>query len=692
MPLSLSSVTLGCPHFIKNTASYTLEAPLKAFHVFKTALKIVNNCVIQKIQASYFYASTKGYQQFRDNIKLVSALCAIYGMEIGAVIGSAQAIAIGMVAGGLVAVAGTALATVGFQAMQGVFKNSTDVEIDTWAQNEINRNPQNTRNIRLAADKIRQAYQTRQIELNLSHHDLTTLPTKIWQLTQLRTLDLSRNRLESLSPEIRQLTQLRNLDLSFNRLETLPATIGQQANLQILDARNNQLHILPAEIASLNHLQLLLLHNNPIPFLPQTIVDMMQIPGRITLRVSLRDIPGIANFIESKHNQLLELRSDVHIQQLIHHVLDELQPYPPNPELIRNRAIQHNALINQLLNHAARSNDQPTREAGVRLRTQYNNIPIIREVIDAAEYAYDEEDDLIWVSQTGNHALLVKQDFYNKNILHIADPNNYAGRLAEWNHYSSIVRNEEGRFAIQEADQTGDIQQILNPFPLLSNAYRQANRLLMLHSYLNTLAPNIPEGEAFEALDTEQQELLIRYPGYIQRFKEALLVDCYPNADQEKRLVQPSDQSALWQMLANTFVVPVREVIGQDDMLNEAHFASIITALGLNRATADAQASHLFVLAAIFTKYSSAAIFGKEYQGENISPGALRRYAVGLLNKAHQLAPDVIHRIDIYKRDLIRGACSNILFGDMKSDMRGLFNDNPTLRSAFETLMPIAWR
>lgn len=660
MPLSLSSVALTCPHFIKNAASNTLDASCKAFHIFRTTLKSVTSCVTQRIQTSYFYASTKGYQQFRDNLKLISAACAIYGMEIGAfIIGGTQAIAVGMVAGGLVGITGTALATVGFQGMQGIFKSATDIEIDTWAQNEINRNPQNLRRIRLAAEKIRQACQTRQTKLDLSSHNLTTLPTSVWRIAQLRTLDLRWNRLDSLPAEIRQLTNLLDLDVS-----------------------NNQLHLLPNQIASLNNLQTLNLSNNPIPFLPQTIVDVMQIPG----------IPGISNFIESKHNQLLELRSDVHIQQLMQYVLNELQPYPPNPELIRNRAIQHNALINQLLNYATRSNDQPTQEAGRHLRTHYNNIPIIREVIDAAEYAYDEEDDLIWLNQTGDRALLVKQDFYNKNILGIADPNNYEGRLAEWNHYASITRNEEGTLSIQIADQTGDILQILNPFPLLSNAYHQANRLLMLHSFLNTLAPNIPEGEAFEALDTEQQELLIRYPGYIQRFKEALLVDCYPNADQEKRLVQPSDQSALWQMLANTFVVPIREVIGQDDMLNEAHFASIMTALGLNRATTDAQASHLVVLAAIFTKYSSAAIFGKEYQGENISPGALRRYAVGLLNKAHQLVPNIMPRIDRYKHDLIRGVCSNILFGDIKRDIRALFTDNPALSTAFETLMPIAWR
>ena len=201
MPLSLSSVTLSCPHFIKNTASYTLEAPLKAFHVFKTALKSVTNCVTQRIQTSYFYASTKGYQQFRDNVKLVGSVCALYGMEVGVLIGGVQTIAVGMVAGGLVGVAGTTLATIGFQAMQGIFKSATDIEIDTWAQNEINRNPENTRNIRLAADKIRHAYQTRQTELDLSFYNVTTLPISVWRLAQLRTLDLYGNRLDCLPPE-----------------------------------------------------------------------------------------------------------------------------------------------------------------------------------------------------------------------------------------------------------------------------------------------------------------------------------------------------------------------------------------------------------------------------------------------------------------------------------------------------------
>lgn len=647
--MPLSSTSLRCSNFIKNTSSYVHKNSLKAVDIFQTTLKKVTNCTVQKIHFSYFYASTKGYKAFCNYVTVVSANCfSIYAAihhnktkgPDPADSDPSERIACAMT-GVILGIAGTAFATIGFHAVRGLFKNSLDFEIDTWAQTEINKNPSNDIDISIAADKIRQACQTRQIELDLSHHDLTTLPITVWKLTDIRRLNLSYNHLQNIPPEIKQLTNLENLNV-----------------------RNNQLHSLPNEIACLNNLQILNLHSNFIPHL----------------------------HLAPKHNELLRV-SDIEVGRLIQSVLallvEEQQITTPKAISV---SVYYNGLINQLLNYAARSNDQPTREASIRLRTQYNNASIIREIIEAAGYAYDEEDDLIWINPTGNRALLVKQDFYNKNILHIADQNNYAGRLAEWNHYSSIVRNEEGGFAIQEADQTGDIQQILNPFPLLSNAYRQANRLLMLHSYLNTLAPNIPEGEAFEALDTEQQELLIRYPGYIQRFKEALLVDCYPNADQEKRLVQPSDQSALWQMLANTFVVPVREVIGQDDMLNEAHFASIITALGLNRATADAQASHLFVLAAIFTKYSSAAIFGKEYQGENISPGALRRYAVGLVNKAHQLAPNVIPRIDRYKHDLIRGACSNILFGDMKSNMRGLFTDNPALSAAFETLMPIAWR
>lgn len=675
--MPLSSTSLRCSNFIKNTSSYVHGNSLKAVDIFKTTLKKVTNCTVQKIHFSYFYASTKGYKAFCNYVAVVSANCfsicaAIHHNKTKgpdpADSNPSQRIACA-VTGVILGIAGTALATIGFHAVRGIFKNSLDFEIDTWAQTEINKNRSNDIDISIAADKIRQACQTRQIELDLSHHDLTTLPITVWKLTNLRRLNLSYNSLQNLPPEIRQLTHLRNLNI-----------------------QNNQLHLLPNEIAGLHHLETLNLNNNPIPFLPQTIVDMMQASGRTTLHRSLRSIPRISNFIESKRNQLLELRSDVHIQQLIQHVLNELQPCPPNPGLIQNRAIQHNALINQLLNHAARSDDHPTRKAGTRLRAQYNNVPVIREIIDAAGMAYDEEDDLIWIDQTRDRALIVKQDFYNKNILHIAAPNNYAGRNAEWSNYISIVRNKEGTFATQVADQTGYIQKILDPFPLLSNAYRKANGLLILQSFLNTLAPNIPEGGAFEALDIEQQELLIRYSGYIQRFKEALLVDCYPDADQEKRLVQPSDQIALWRMLANTFVVPVREVIGPDDMLNEAHFASIITALGLNHASADTQASHLFVLAVIFTKYSSAAIFGKEYQGENISPGALRRYAVGLLNKTHQLAPNVIPSINIYKRDLIRGTCSNILFGDMKSDIRVLFTNNPALSIAFETLMPIAWR
>ncbi|MEM6840221.1 MAG: COR domain-containing protein [Cyanobacteria bacterium P01_C01_bin.120] len=107
--------------------------------------------------------------------------------------------------------------------------------------------------------------QLTQLELlNLRFNRLSDLPSEIGQLKKLKSLYLRHNQLSKLPPEIRQLTNLQSFDLSNNRLSGLPWEITQLASLQLFDLSNNRLSGLPWEITQLASLQSLELSSNPL--------------------------------------------------------------------------------------------------------------------------------------------------------------------------------------------------------------------------------------------------------------------------------------------------------------------------------------------------------------------------------------------------------------------------------------------
>jgi hypothetical protein len=126
----------------------------------------------------------------------------------------------------------------------------------------------------MAIDGLSKA--AREGELDLSGHELTSLPPEITQLTNLQTLRLSVNRLTSLPPEITQLTNLQTLDLSINQLTSLPPEITQLTNLQTLDLSINHLASLPPEITQLANLQSLNLNFNQLTTLPPKLAPLLE--------------------------------------------------------------------------------------------------------------------------------------------------------------------------------------------------------------------------------------------------------------------------------------------------------------------------------------------------------------------------------------------------------------------------------
>ena len=143
----------------------------------------------------------------------------------------------------------------------------------------------NLRNLELNGNKLTNlpteiGWLTNLTNLDLYGNKLTNLPTEIGWLTNLTNLDLSNNHLTNLPSEIGRLTNLTNLDLYNNKLTKLPAEIGRLTNLTSLNLWSNQLTSLPSEIGRLTNLTNLDLSNNHLTNLPSEI-------GRLTNLTSL---------------------------------------------------------------------------------------------------------------------------------------------------------------------------------------------------------------------------------------------------------------------------------------------------------------------------------------------------------------------------------------------------------------------
>jgi|GEM_PF-7000430 len=102
------------------------------------------------------------------------------------------------------------------------------------------------------------------ITLDVSHNQISSLPSQIGQLTRLESLNVSYNKLSGALPgEIRKMS-LKSLDASYNSLTGVPAEIGQLSNLKTINLSYNQLTGLPNELANIPVVDVLDLSYNQI--------------------------------------------------------------------------------------------------------------------------------------------------------------------------------------------------------------------------------------------------------------------------------------------------------------------------------------------------------------------------------------------------------------------------------------------
>ena len=110
-------------------------------------------------------------------------------------------------------------------------------------------------------------------ELNLSYLNLTSIPSSLGNLRNLRELNLSGN-LASLPKEIGNLKNLKELQLLNSKLTSLPKEIGNLKNLIVLGLSYNNLSNLPSWIGNLKNLLYLDLYGNNLTSLPEEIGNL----------------------------------------------------------------------------------------------------------------------------------------------------------------------------------------------------------------------------------------------------------------------------------------------------------------------------------------------------------------------------------------------------------------------------------
>ena len=99
--------------------------------------------------------------------------------------------------------------------------------------------------------------------LDLSNQGLKSIPSYVFNRTDLEELNVSRNSLTgAIQAEIRHLSRLKILDASDNSMTGVPAEIGQLQNLEVLDLSNNQLTGLPNELGNLKNLKVFNISGN----------------------------------------------------------------------------------------------------------------------------------------------------------------------------------------------------------------------------------------------------------------------------------------------------------------------------------------------------------------------------------------------------------------------------------------------
>ncbi|CEF71253.1 Leucine-rich repeat protein SHOC-2 [Strongyloides ratti] len=150
--------------------------------------------------------------------------------------------------------------------------------------------------------------------LGLSENNLTSLPDTLSQLQKLETLDLRHNKFsENIPAVIYKIPSLEKLWLRYNHIKNVSKDIKNLINVRMIDLRNNNISELPSEIGCLSSMTICLLSSNHIKYLPEEIGNCSKLSQLDLQQNELRQLPtSIGNLnlltrLAIRYNQLIEL-------------------------------------------------------------------------------------------------------------------------------------------------------------------------------------------------------------------------------------------------------------------------------------------------------------------------------------------------------------------------------------------------
>lgn len=143
----------------------------------------------------------------------------------------------------------------------------------------------------VAAEFIRNAYQSQQTNLDLSSLGLTKLPSCLGMLVKLKRFDVHSNKLKKLPSTLGDITELQELRVHDNLLEKLPSSLKKLTQLTLLNATSNQISKLPKEIGELTSLQTLNVRSNKLKKIPKQICNLVHLQALVVASNKLEKLP-----------------------------------------------------------------------------------------------------------------------------------------------------------------------------------------------------------------------------------------------------------------------------------------------------------------------------------------------------------------------------------------------------------------
>ncbi|BBE09414.1 Leucine-rich repeat containing protein [Mycoavidus cysteinexigens] len=156
---------------------------------------------------------------------------------------------------------------VGAQPVEGVFTHNLNVWIDQAEPYETDARKE-------AAQSMQAAYENRAESLDLSGIKITSLPTGLNKLSELRNLNLSNTLIDSFPSFLVDLKNLERLNLSDTPISIIPENVGSMSSLKDLNLSKTPIKTLPDSIGNLVNLNKLNLFETQIveTDLPESII------------------------------------------------------------------------------------------------------------------------------------------------------------------------------------------------------------------------------------------------------------------------------------------------------------------------------------------------------------------------------------------------------------------------------------